>query len=51
MGAQEDKDCFVNKEFLGGFWDGQSILIDYLAKGKTTTENYYAELLDQLKEE
>nr|XP_033774750.1 histone-lysine N-methyltransferase SETMAR-like [Geotrypetes seraphini] len=34
------------------FWDSQGIiLIDYLAKGKTTTGAYYASLLDRLKDE
>lgn len=34
------------------FWDSQGIiLIDYLQKGKTITGEYYATLLDRLKEE
>jgi len=34
------------------FWDSQGIiLIDYLQKGKTITEEYYTTLLDRLKEE
>jgi len=34
------------------FWDSQGIiLIDYLQKGKIITEEYYATLLDRLKEE
>ena len=34
------------------FWDSHGvILIDYLQKGKTITEAYYASLIDKLKAE
>jgi len=42
----------VEKVMVTVFWDSQEIiLIDYLQKNKAITGEYYATLLDRLKEE
>ena len=44
--------CSVDKVMATVFWDSKGIIfIDYLEKGKTITGEYYASLLDRLREE